>query len=33
VRYDLIKVKQAMTRDKDKIVLNELLALKKKIQE
>jgi len=30
---DLIKVKQAMTRDKDKIVLNELLALKKRIQD
>lgn len=29
---DLIKVKQSMSRDKDKIVLNELLCLKQKLQ-
>ena len=29
---DLIKVKQSMTRDKDKIVLKELLTLKQKIR-
>lgn len=29
---DLIKVKQAMTRDKDKSTLNELLALKAKLK-
>ena len=28
---DLIKVKQTMTRDKDKIVLNDLLSLKQKL--
>jgi predicted nucleotidyltransferase len=29
---DLIKVKQSMTRDKDKIVLNDLLVLKQKLR-